>query len=578
MADESLERIKYPEASDGSRDMIGVNGWEIALLTRYIDTSAALHQRYEHDWGVAHGLCVSSNDERIVVSDGVFIDRSGMLGVLNKEKAKAKWISLSSLSPGKTYYITIRLSWLDESWNDGSKRALQTQVLALEAADVAAFDEQMDDTVVLAVVKLDSKSKIEALAPSLDGVPLARKLVGVPAGEIRLRRPEVSNDGKKISDSDVVTIRPTEHGMAIVGAARTFRLDVTQMGNSRLAGITFGETGITFDQDILTEKKIDGRDVSADGKNLDTHLANKQNPHGVTLQQLAPFMSRAGDTLTVAGAIAAAKVLPTELTATRGTFSESLTIAKKATAAELEITKSATFTWQNAMKVEKTKVGINSDGLTIKLDGKDKVDDKTEVVINSGGLTVMLRGTAIIKDKTVDRKSEVVINPSGLTIHQRDASAQVEGGGNVIWGNDSQLQPDQGGSIELGGNNTTAGTGTPYIDFHYGPLIDQEKKKLAQDYNARIINNVDGRLTIAGADKSFNLVVNGSLMFDGYLGTDGSQDEVRKKALKIVEAGPEGSLLLFFGGFKNDLCYAWRSKDKNNEGKYAKWGHCFEAD
>ncbi len=39
--------------------------------------------------------------------------------------------------------------------------------------------------------------------------------------------------------------------------------------------------------------------------------------------------------------------------------------------------------------------------------------------------------------------------------------------GAVRWGNNSLITGNQGGSIELGGDNSTAGVGTPYIDFHY---------------------------------------------------------------------------------------------------------------
>jgi hypothetical protein len=70
----------------------------------------------------------------------------------------------------------------------------------------------------------------------------------------------------------------------------------------------------------------------------------------------------------------------------------------------------------------------------------------------------------------------------------------VQGGGlrvtdgDIRWGNQSQLKPDQGGSIELGGDNDTAGSGTPYIDFHFSGQ--------KQDYNTRIINDADGRLSL----------------------------------------------------------------------------------
>jgi hypothetical protein len=65
---------------------------------------------------------------------------------------------------------------------------------------------------------------------------------------------------------------------------------------------------------------------------------------------------------------------------------------------------------------------------------------------------------------------------------------KVESGNNIIWGNNSLLFDNQGGSIELGGNNSVAGVGTPYIDFHYSGT--------SGDYNTRIINNQPGTLSL----------------------------------------------------------------------------------
>lgn len=56
------------------------------------------------------------------------------------------------------------------------------------------------------------------------------------------------------------------------------------------------------------------------------------------------------------------------------------------------------------------------------------------------------------------------------------------------WGNNSQLNIDQGGSIELGGDSNAAGTGSPYIDFHFSGV--------KEDFNARIINDANGRLSV----------------------------------------------------------------------------------
>ena len=65
----------------------------------------------------------------------------------------------------------------------------------------------------------------------------------------------------------------------------------------------------------------------------------------------------------------------------------------------------------------------------------------------------------------------------------------------LMFGNGSILYPDQGGAIELGGNNGVAGSGTPYIDFHF-------HNGVVQDYNARIINSGDGVLVIQGQNAS----------------------------------------------------------------------------
>jgi hypothetical protein len=59
--------------------------------------------------------------------------------------------------------------------------------------------------------------------------------------------------------------------------------------------------------------------------------------------------------------------------------------------------------------------------------------------------------------------------------------------GSFAFGGGSVIKGDQGGSIELMGNSATA---TPYIDFHYGGDT--------RDFNARIINNASGALSVQG--------------------------------------------------------------------------------
>lgn len=78
--------------------------------------------------------------------------------------------------------------------------------------------------------------------------------------------------------------------------------------------------------------------------------------------------------------------------------------------------------------------------------------------------------------------------------------------GSLTWGNRSQLLTDQGGSIELGGDSSTAGTGTPYIDFHFNGRTE--------DFNTRIINDADGMLTL----RATTTHTTGKLIADGNVG------------------------------------------------------------
>lgn len=64
----------------------------------------------------------------------------------------------------------------------------------------------------------------------------------------------------------------------------------------------------------------------------------------------------------------------------------------------------------------------------------------------------------------------------------------------LFWGSGAKLSLEQGGSLELG--NSLAGSAVPFIDFHYG-------KGANQDFNVRLINDGDGRLSLQGGRLSF---------------------------------------------------------------------------
>jgi hypothetical protein len=91
-----------------------------------------------------------------------------------------------------------------------------------------------------------------------------------------------------------------------------------------------------------------------------------------------------------------------------------------------------------------------------------------------------------------------------------NGSPLLVGNNGIILSTGSEFDTDQGGSIELGGNNSTANPisgGVPYIDFHYGTGS-------AQDFNVRLQNNANDAFQIMGSGGALTLNV----------GTDGSSD------------------------------------------------------
>lgn len=132
-------------------------------------------------------------------------------------------------------------------------------------------------------------------------------------------------------------------------------------------------------------------------------------------------------------------------------------------------------------------------GGSIELGGNDKTDGtghpRIDFHIQKG--VVEDFNSRIVADGdgrlTVDAAVLQAKNKVGIGTPSPESPLHVANG-NVQWGNHSLLSTDQGGAIELGGSETLAGTGTPYIDFHYQGTIG--------DYNTRVINDADGRLTV----------------------------------------------------------------------------------
>lgn len=142
-----------------------------------------------------------------------------------------------------------------------------------------------------------------------------------------------------------------------------------------------------------------------------------------------------------------------------------------------------------------------------------------------GGLVIPPQQPKILW--TAPKPASLTLQPDGgnVGIGVLNPNAKLEVAGDVCatqfqWGNHSSIDGDQGGSIDLGGDPVTPGTGTPYIDFHYRGKIE--------DYNTRIINDGDGQLSLVANtvyvhgrksvsphDASAKLEVNGDVKVSG---------------------------------------------------------------
>lgn len=112
----------------------------------------------------------------------------------------------------------------------------------------------------------------------------------------------------------------------------------------------------------------------------------------------------------------------------------------------------------------------------------------------------------------------------------------------VYW-HKSRLSTDQGGSIELGGTEATAGAGTPFIDFHFSGRTE--------DFNVRLINDASGQLSLNGkfrVTNGFNgRCLNGSIgstSFNGSFGNACNMDLAESfRTLQRTEPGDVVTLL-----------------------------------
>jgi hypothetical protein len=115
--------------------------------------------------------------------------------------------------------------------------------------------------------------------------------------------------------------------------------------------------------------------------------------------------------------------------------------------------------------------------------------------------------------------------------------------GDLSWAG-SRLWRDQGGSIELGGTNTTPGAGTPYIDFHFAGLT--------QDYNARVINDVNGQLSVVAS----------RVRVQGVCVVQGAVNDATARA--VLDSLPPYTVIMGVEPTTQGTALCWYWKDGNN--------------
>ena len=115
--------------------------------------------------------------------------------------------------------------------------------------------------------------------------------------------------------------------------------------------------------------------------------------------------------------------------------------------------------------------------------------------------------------------------------------------GELSWAG-SRLFRDQGGSIDLGGTNSTPGAGTPYIDFHFAGLT--------QDYNARVINDANGQLSVVAS----------RVRVQGVFFVQGAVNDATARA--VLDPLPAYTVIMGVEPTTQGTALCWYWKDGNN--------------
>lgn len=212
------------------------------------------HNENLHTWGIADGLELqyTIGSSQIEIAEGMAIDSEGREIVLVEKANK----DLSGFV-NKTVYVTIAYKdeLVDEKDETGVKGFTRIQEIPnINVSENPPSADQLSLQLILGRVTVNSEGKITATDEG-EGVN-RRRAAGVVAGDLEAR-------SLTLTDTNV---DPSQWSRMRLGAAG--RADL--QSNLRVTG------------NLEVTGTVDGRDVSADGTELDSHTSNTNNPHQTT--------------------------------------------------------------------------------------------------------------------------------------------------------------------------------------------------------------------------------------------------------------------------------------------------------
>ncbi|MFM6324924.1 MAG: tail fiber domain-containing protein [Microcystis panniformis] len=216
------------------------------------------HNENLHTWGIADGLKLqyTIGSSQIEIAEGMAIDSKGREIVLVEKANK----DLSGFV-NKTVYVTIAYEdeLVDEKDETGVKGFTRLkEIPTVNVSENPPSAAQLSVQLILGRVTVNNEGKITATDEG-EGVN-RRRAAGVVAGDLEAR-------SLTLTDTNV---DPSQWSRMRLGAAG--RADL--QSNLRVTG------------NLEVTGTVDGRDVSADGTELDSHTSNTNNPHQTTAAQI----------------------------------------------------------------------------------------------------------------------------------------------------------------------------------------------------------------------------------------------------------------------------------------------------